>query len=81
MGGHDSCVDALLHHASAGINLAAISDSKGLTPAYRAARRGHAELAARLARLELGRVVVDPIPGAALPGAPAEDTDDLRHES
>ena len=79
MGGHDSCVDALLRKASARVNLAAIRDSKGLTPAYRAARRGHAELAARLARLELGGVVVDP--GAALPGAPAEDTDDLRHES
>ena len=52
MGGHASVVDVLLRHAAAGVNLARIGDNKGHTPAYRAARRGHAEIAAQLKTLE-----------------------------
>ena len=54
MGGHESCIDALLRHAPALVNLAALKDSKGRTPAFRAARRGYVEVAARLKRLERG---------------------------
>ena len=52
MGGHQGVVDALLKAAPPGINLARIGDNKGYTPAYRAARRGHAEIAAQLETLE-----------------------------
>ena len=52
MGGHQGVVDALLKAAPPGVNLARIGDNKGYTPAYRAARRGHAEIAAQLETLE-----------------------------
>ena len=52
MCGHASCIDVLLRHAPAGVNLAKIEDAMGRTPAFRAAKRGHAEVAAALERLE-----------------------------
>ena len=54
MGGHESCVDALLRNAEDGVNLAAIKDGTGRTPRSWAAKRGHAELATRLAQLAAG---------------------------
>lgn len=51
MGGHESCIDALLARAPAGCNLAAVKDGTGRTPARRAATRGYKELAARLREL------------------------------
>lgn len=51
LGGHESCIDALLRHAPDGVNLAAIKDMTGRTPTQWAAKRGHDELAARLKRL------------------------------
>ena len=52
MCGHASCIDVLLRHAPAGVNLAKIEDAMGRTPAFRAAKRGHAEVAATLKRME-----------------------------
>ena len=52
LAGHESCVDALLRSAPAGVNLAAIKDGKGRTPALLAKKRGYVDLAARLAQLE-----------------------------
>ena len=54
MKGHASCVDALLRHAPAGVNLAARKDYLGRTPDRWAAKRGYTELAARLKRLAAG---------------------------
>ena len=54
MCGHKSCIDALLRHAPEGVNLAALRDQQGVTPAFRAARRGYVEVAAMLKRLERG---------------------------
>ena len=52
LGGHESCIDALLMHAPDGVNHATIKDATGRTPAKWAAKRGHKELAARLKLLE-----------------------------
>ena len=51
MGGHESCIDALLARAPADSNLAAAKDATGRTPATRAAKRGYTELAGRLRKL------------------------------
>ena len=49
LGGHDTCVDALLSHTpDGGAALVAIRDSTRRVAAEWAAKRGHAELAARL---------------------------------
>ena len=55
MGGHESCIDALLRHAPDGVNLAAIKDRTGRTAARWAAKRRYEQLALRLKRLEEGR--------------------------
>jgi ankyrin repeat protein len=52
LGGHESCIDALLRHAPEGANLAAVKDVTGRTPAQWAAKRGHTELASKLKSLE-----------------------------
>ena len=50
--GHEAVIDSLLRAAPVGVNLAAIKDKKGKTPAQRAAKRGYTELASRLQKLE-----------------------------